>query len=75
MICVTSEKTYKWLRADGGHDIGRLMWANGCIVTTAGLKRQPDLRPNDEVQVKTACDGPTVFVEWGRLTEMEVRED
>lgn len=75
MQCVPSDKSYKWLRADGGWDVGRLMFATGMVVTTMGLKLQRELRPTDAVQVKTACDGPTVFVEFGRLTEMVVRND
>lgn len=75
MICKTNDRIFKWVRADGGWDLGSPYMANGRVVTTMGLKLFADLRPTDSVQMKTACDGPTWFVEWGRLEETNKRTD
>jgi hypothetical protein len=75
MICSPSSQSYKWLRADGGWDIGRIIFCNGLVVTMTGLLKIDDLDGDDLVQVQTACAGLMWFVEWGRLLKMETRED
>ena len=73
MICLPGETSYKWIGADGGWDHGRLVRAGRQLVTTQGLCHDPMLLPTDLVQIKRACDGGLVFVDWQSLTVMETR--
>jgi hypothetical protein len=69
MYAIPSDKSCKWVRADAGHDIGRLIYAGGLVVTTQGLIKEDDVNDDDLVLVKAWPTGALVFVENGRLSE------
>lgn len=75
MICVESEQKFRWVRSDGGHDHGAMIYAGGKVVTYWGPIKFEELRPQDLVQIQPACNGRPVFVEAGRLIEMPMRTD
>lgn len=75
MICEQSETVYKFVRSDGGHEVGRLHWAGGKLVTRFGPRDLATLQPQEQVLFKPSCDGKLRFVEFGRLEVMPMRVD
>lgn len=68
MYIVQSSQAFKFIRTDGGHEVGKLLYAAGLIVTSNGLKHLDQLEANDLVQFQPACAGQMMFAEWGRMS-------
>lgn len=66
---VPSDQSYTFTRADTGHEICRLLWANGGLITEHLGVLKPEQVSNNCVLVQTWPTGRLMFVERERLKE------